>query len=144
MPNPKPKVQPGVDLELLDREHSTIHRQYIELDDAILHGHGSPRIVEAARTLAQYMLLHFVHEDRFQKKISLPVREDQRNAWKKNMTELLQIEAGLEQREVYAALRLRAFCKGWEFDHMYMECVEFDVAALAGLDPSTSIGLELH
>jgi hemerythrin-like metal-binding protein len=131
MQSRKQQVLPGVDLETLDREHSTIHRQYIELDDAILHGHGSPRIVEAARTLAQYMLLHFVHEDQFQKKISFPVLEDQRNAWKKNLTELLQIDAGLKRDEVYSALRLRAFCKNWIYEHLYVETVEFEMAALA-------------
>jgi hemerythrin len=122
---------PGGDLEILDKEHANIHRQYIELDDAILHGQGSPRILEAARTLVQFMLAHFAHEEQFQKMIALPVREDQLNAWKKNMAELLQIEAGLKQREVYAALRLRSFCKVWMHDHMQVEQLEFEFSALA-------------
>jgi hemerythrin len=123
---------PGVDLEILDKEHAKIHRQYIELDDAILYGQGSPRILEAARMLVQSMQLHFAHEAQFQKNIAFPVREDQRNAWKKHIAELLQIDAGLRQEEVYAALRVRGFCKAWMHEHMYVEGVEFDLAALAG------------
>jgi hemerythrin len=109
----KLRQQPSDEAEMLDRERFTIERQYIELDDAILHGQGSPRILEAARTLLQYLLLHFTHEEQFRKQISFPVLEDPRAVWKKNMAELLQIEAGLRQGEVYAALRLRSFCKGW-------------------------------
>jgi hemerythrin len=124
---------PGVNLEILDEEHSNIQRQYIELDDAILHGQGSPRILEAARTLVQSMLLHLTHEEQFQKNIAFPVREDRRNTWgKENMAALLQIEAGLKQEEVYAALRLRGFCKGWMRQHRDVERVEFKIAALAG------------
>lgn len=121
----------GGDLESLDQEHSNIHRQYIELDDAILHGQGSPRILEAARMLVQFMLSHFTHEEQFQKKIAFPVRDDQRNAWKKNIADLLQIDAGLKQQEVYAALRLRGFCKMWMQEHMHVEQLEFEFAALA-------------
>ena len=77
------------------------------------------------------MLSHFTHEEQFQKKIAFPVREDQRNAWKKNMADLLQIDAGLKQEEVYAALRLRGFCKVWMHEHMHMEQLEFEFAALA-------------
>jgi len=49
-------------LEILDKEHAEIHRQYIELDDAILQGEGSARILEAAKELAQAMGMHFTHE----------------------------------------------------------------------------------
>ena len=59
------------------------------------------------------LLLHLDHEEQFRGQISFPVVDDRRAVWKKNMAELLQIEAGLKQREVYAALRLRSFCKGW-------------------------------
>jgi hemerythrin len=99
--------------EILDREHADIRRQYIELDDAILHGQGSTRILEAARTLVQYMLLYFSHEERFRKKFSLPAPEEERQAWKNSVAELLKIESGLRQLEVYAALRMRGFCRGW-------------------------------
>jgi hemerythrin len=124
---------PGSDLEILDREHANIHRQYIELDDAILQGQGSPRILEAARILVQFMLSHFAHEEQFHKKIAFLVREDQLNAWTKNMAELLQIDAGLKQEEVYAALRMRGFCKVWMHDHMHVEQLEFEFAAMAGI-----------
>jgi hemerythrin len=126
-------VTTGGDLEMLDKEHSNIHRQYIELDNAILHGEGSPRILEAARMLVQFMLSHFTHEEQFQKKIACPVRPDQLSAWKKNMAELLQIDAGLKQAEVYAALRLRGFCKMWMHEHLHVEPLEFEFAALAAV-----------
>ena len=126
-------LRPGATWRALIKEHSNIHRQYIELDDAILHGQGSPRILEAARMLVQFMLSHFTHEEQFQKKIAFPVREDQRNAWKKNMADLLQIDAGLKQQEVYAALRLRGFCKMWMHEHLHVEPLEFEFAALAAV-----------
>ena len=129
----KNNIASGGELEFLDKEHSDIHRQYIELDDAILHGQGSPRILEAARTLVQFMLSHFTHEEQFQKKIAFPIREDQRNTWKKDMADLLQIDAGLKQGEVYAALRLRGFCKVWMHEHMQVEQLEFEFAALAAV-----------
>ena len=99
--------------EMLDKERFGIERQYIELDDAILHGQGSVRILVAAQRLVQSLLLYFTHEEQFRRQISFPVLDDPHAAWKKNMAELLQIEAGLKQEEVYAALRLRSFCKGW-------------------------------
>ncbi len=99
--------------EMLERERFGIERLYIELDDAILHGEGSARILHAAQKLVESLLVHFTHEEQFRRQISFPVLDDPRAVWKKNMTELLQIEAGLTQKEVYAALRLRSFCKGW-------------------------------
>jgi hemerythrin len=131
MQSRKNKIRtPGADLENLDKEHSNILRQYLELDGAILHGQGSPRILEAAQTLVQFMLMHFSHEEQFQKRIAFSVREDQLNAWKKNMSELVQIDAGLKQEEVYAALRLRSFCKVWMHEHMHVEQLEFEFAVV--------------
>ena len=98
--------------EMLEKERLAIEREYLELDDAILHGQGSALILEAAQRLVQSLLLHLTHEEQLRTQISLAVPDDP-SAWKKNMAELLQIEAGLRQREVYAALRLRSFCKGW-------------------------------
>jgi hemerythrin len=101
------------DAEMLEKERFRIERQYIELDDVILHGQGSAQILEAAQTLIQSLQLHLTHEEQFRKQISFPVLDDPRAIWKKNMAELLQIESGLRLEEVYAALRLRSFCKGW-------------------------------
>ena len=103
----------NAEAELLERERFLIERQYIELDDAILHGQGSARIVGAARRLVQSLLQHLTHEEQSRRQISFPVLDDPHAVWKKNMAELLQIEVGLKQEEVYAALRLRSFCKGW-------------------------------
>ena len=99
--------------EMLEKERFGIERQYLELDDAILHGQGSARILEAAQRLVEGLLSYFTHEEQFRTQISFPVLDDPRAAWKNNMTELLQMEAGLRQGEVYSALRLRSFCKGW-------------------------------
>ncbi len=101
----------NAEAEMLEKERSGIEHQYIELDDAILHGHGTARILEAAQTLLQFLLSHLTHEEQLRKQISFP--DDPHATWKKHMAELLQIEAGLGQREVYAALRLRSFCRGW-------------------------------
>ncbi len=118
-------------LEILDKEHAAIHRQYIELDDAILQGEGSARILEAAKGLAQAMGMHFTHEAQFQEANSIPVFEKQNSARKAAMAEIMMIAQGLRQGEVYAALRLRGLCKGWMHEHMYVENVEFGIAALA-------------
>jgi hemerythrin-like metal-binding protein len=140
MQNRKKKfLTPGIDIDILDHEHSNIHRQYLELDDAILYGQGSPRILEAALALAQYMGMHFTHEEQFRKNIAFPARQNQRSAWKKNMAELLQIESGLKQQEVYAALRLRGFCKGWMQEHMDMEGAEFEIVGLTVIPEASRV-----
>ena len=105
--------QTDKEAEMLEKERFAIERRFIELDDAILHGQGSLRILEAAKTLVHFLQVHFTHEEQFRKQISFPVAEDPRAVWQKNMAELLQIEAGLRQGEVYSALRLRSFCRGW-------------------------------
>jgi hemerythrin len=115
---------------MLDRERFGIERQYMELDDAILHGQGSARILQAAQLLVQAMVQHFTHEEQFRRQISFPVFDDPRVVWKNNMSELLQIEAGLRQEEVYAALRLRSFCKGWiHLQKMWTSIFQPSVAA---------------
>ena len=45
------------------------------------------------------------------------------------MAEIMMIAQGLRQGEVYAALRLRGLCKVWMHEHMYVENVEFGIAA---------------
>ena len=132
MPSRKTKFQtPGAKPEILDKELSTIHRMYIELDDAILHGQGSPRILEAACALVEFMLWHFKREEQLQKKLSFSVRGEQRKAWRTCMAELVEIEAGLKQDEVYAALRSRAFCKAWIHGQIPADRAEFEIASLA-------------
>lgn len=118
-------------LTTLEQEHAAIRRQYLELDDSILHGDGSPRILEAAGSLAESMHQHLAHEELFQRELSLSLGAVQRRNALQTTTELLQIEQGLRDSEVYAALQLRGLCKRWMHDHMYMESVEFDVASIS-------------
>jgi hypothetical protein len=88
---------------MIDQEHSEILRRYIELDDAILHAHGSPQIIDAARRLVKMLLLHLSAQERSLEQSS-----------KKNLIpELQTLEAGLMHEEVYAALRVRGLCRRW-------------------------------
>ena len=103
----------SAEAEMLESERFGIERHYLELDDSILHGEGSARILDAAQKLVKLLLVHLTHEEQLRSQIAFPVLDDPRAEWKKNMSELLQIEAGLTQSEIYAALRLRSFCKGW-------------------------------
>ncbi len=119
----------GAELDILEEEHSHIHCGLAELDDVILRAQGSTRMIEAARELARLLLLHFTHEAQFLEKIPLPALEEQRRAGEKMIDEVLRIEAGLRLEEAYAALRLRGLCKGWMNEHMYMESLEFEIAA---------------
>ena len=98
---------------MLEMERFGIERDYIELDDAILHGQGSALILQAAQRLAGLLLVHLAHEEQYLRQSSFPVLDDPRAVWKRNMAELSQMEAGLREGEVYAALRMRSFCKGW-------------------------------
>ena len=123
---------PRNEAEMLDKERLRIERQFIELDDAILHGQGSPRILEAARILVAFLLAHLTHEEQFRKQIAFPVFEDPRAEWQKNMAELRQIEAGLREGEIYAALRLRSFCRGWmHMQRMWTSIFQPSVAPMA-------------
>jgi hemerythrin len=131
--------KPAAELETLAGEHSQIHRRYADLDDAILQGLGSKQIIESARELVRAMLLHFIHEEQFLEKITLSPPEEQRNAGKKVMAELLKIETGLMQEEVYAALRLRGLCRRWMREHLYVEGVEFEIAVLAANNEAAMI-----
>jgi hemerythrin-like metal-binding protein len=133
----------GDQLEILDKEHTEIHRQYIELDDAILQGEGSARILEAAAELAQTMGTHFTHEGQFQETNSIPVFEEQSSAGKTTMAEIMMIAQRLKQGEIYAALRLRGLCKGWMHEHMYFENVEFGIASLAFVNEPDGIRAQL-
>jgi len=119
---------PENELDSLSEEHVEIRRRHHELDEAILHGHGSPRIVDAAGSLVKAMLQHFTHEEQFQKNFPLRLGEAQRHAGINLMAELLRIEAGLKQAEVYAALRLRGICSRWMRGHLDMEGREFELA----------------
>jgi hypothetical protein len=57
-------------LLVLSGEHSEIRWRYAKLEEEILSGRGMPAIVEAAESLVQVILLHFIHEERFVEKVS--------------------------------------------------------------------------
>jgi hypothetical protein len=114
-------------VKMLEQERSWIQRQFLELDEAILQGQGSPRILEAARTLVPYLLLHFTHQEQFRKMIPPALVDERRTAWKKQMEELLQIDAALTDGEVYAALRLRSFCRAWMHPHLPLDEIELQL-----------------
>lgn len=132
----------GVELDILEEEHSHIHCRLAELDDVILQAQGSPRIIEAARELVWLLMLHFTHEAEFLEEIPLPALEEQRRAGKKMMDEVLRIEAELRVEEAHAALRLRGLCKGWMNEHMYMESLEFEIAAAARVGGNETGGMQ--
>jgi len=119
--------EPAVKLDRLASEHTQIHRRYLELDDAILQGFGSPRIIESARELVRAMLLHFIHEEQFLGTITFSALDAQRDAGKKAIAEVLKIEAALVKDDVHAALRLRVLCKRWIHEHMDVEGEEFRI-----------------
>lgn len=125
-------INARVELEMLEKEHAHIHCRLAELDEVILQAPGSPRIIEAARELAGLLLLHIAHETELLNTVPLAALGEQRRAGKKLMDEVLSIEAALSVEGAYAALRLRALCKRWISDHMYMERVEFEIAAALG------------
>jgi hypothetical protein len=121
------RPQPQRDeLNSLIEEHVAIRRRHHDLDEAILHGKGSPRILDAAGLLVQAMLHHFTHEEQLQKNFPQRLAEAQRLAGMNLMAELLRIEAGLKLAEVYAALRLRGICSRWMRGHLDMEGREFE------------------
>ena len=121
--------KPAVKLDSLASEHTQIHRRYLELDDAILQGFGSPRIIESARELIRAMLLHFIHEEQFLGTITFSSLDAQRDTGKKMMAEVLKIEAALVRDDVHAALRMRVLCKRWMREHMNGEGEEFKITA---------------
>jgi hypothetical protein len=121
---------PRLELEILADEHTAIRNHHQELDETILHAEGSPRILKAAGVLVQSMLQHFTHEEEFHKKIALRADTVQRTAGIDLTAELLRIEAGLQEGEVYAALRLRGLCKRWMRGHLEMENAEFEISPL--------------
>ena len=121
---------PRLELEILANEHSEIRCRHFELDEAILRGEGSPRILEAAGVLVRSMLQHFTHEEELRKKIPFPIGAAQNRAGIDLMAELLRIEVGLQQGEVYAALRLRGLCKRWMRGHIDLEKTEFEIGAI--------------
>jgi hemerythrin len=120
----------ALDLRILDEEHAEIRRRYTELEEAILRGRGLPRILEAADSLVQVMLLHFTHEEQFLVKLSLSSGLLHRDANIEVTAQLFGIEAGLEQGKAAAVFLLLRLGRFWMKEHMHREPVEFECETL--------------
>jgi hemerythrin len=114
------------DLRHLDEEHAEILRRYTGLEKAILCGRGWPRILEAADSLVQKMLLHLAHEKQFLVKLSLSSRlqAKHRKANTEVTTQLFGIDAGLEREETSAVFLLLRLGRVWMKEHMHLESIE--------------------
>jgi hemerythrin len=137
------RQKPAIELDILIGEHSQIHRRYADLDDAILQGFGSPRIIESARELVRAMLLHFIHEEQFLGALAFSSQEAQRDAGKKTMAEVLRIERGLIKDDVHSALRMRGLCKRWMYEHMNAEGEESEFTVMAASNEASRIPVEV-
>jgi hemerythrin len=121
----------ALDLGNLDGEHSEIRLRYRELESVILRGAASPRILGAANSLAQMMLLHFTHEDQFLEKLSASsFQKRHRDANVELTAQLFGIEAGLEQAKTAAVFQLLLLGRVWMKEHLGMETEEFECEAL--------------
>jgi hemerythrin len=118
------------DLGNLDQEHLEIRRRYLGLEETILRGLGLPRILEAAGSLVQMMLLHFTHEEQFLVKFST-LQNRQRDANIEITAQLFKIEIGLEQEKTSTVFQLLLLSRLWMKEHMDLESDEFECEALA-------------
>jgi len=114
------------DLRHLDEEHAEIRRRYTGLEKTILCGQGWPRILEAADSLVQKLLLHLAHEKQFLVKFSLSSRlqAKHRNANMEVTAQLFDIDAGLEKGTPAAVFLLLRLGRIWMKEHMHLACVE--------------------
>ncbi len=110
----------GVGRGLLKREHLEIQRSFVELDEALVWGHG-PTILLAAENLIQLMLLHFIHKAQLLEKCASDTLPERYKAEVKFLSGINEIDSGLKRQELSSALYLRSLCKEWIRDHMYDE-----------------------
>lgn len=119
------------DLRNLDGEHIEIRHRYTEIEKAIVCGRGLPRILEAADSLVQMMLLHFTHEERFLAKLSLSdIQKRHCDANIEVTAQLFGIGYGLEQEKISAVFQLLLLVKGWMREHINLESEEFECEGL--------------
>lgn len=111
--NPRPSLAPKA---ANARKYVAIQYRFLDLDNAILHADGSPRILEAARLLSEALRLQLQNEQPEEpaapEAIS-PRQMGNRWVWR----ELNWLDESLRYEEVDAALRLRALCKKWMREH---------------------------
>jgi len=121
------------DLRNLDREHAEIGRRYVGLEKVILRGGGMLRILAAADSLVQMMLLHFTHEEQFLLKLAVSrrIQEIQHDANVAVTAKLMSIEAELELGSTDGVLHLLRLGKDWMREHMNLEDEEFKRGELA-------------
>jgi hemerythrin len=119
-------IEPSAfDLRKLDEEHAEICRRYTGLEETILRGRGLPRILEAANSLVQMMLLHFTHEEQFLERLSLSSFQRQRDANIEITAQLFDIEVGLEHSRVASVFQSLLLGRVWIKEHMRLESEEF-------------------
>jgi hemerythrin len=120
------------DLRNLEDEHAEIRRRYSGLEKAILCGRGLPRILDAADSLVQMMLLHFTHEEQFLVKLPLSsnLPERHRNANIEVTAKLFSIEAGLKQGSAASVFHLLRLGRFWMNEHLHLENEEFECEGL--------------
>ena len=119
-------------LQSLNEEHAEISRRYTRLESTIRLGRTLGGIVEAANGLVQMVLLHFVHEEQFLEKLSLPSFPRQRDANIEITALLFDIETGLEQGKAGTLSLLLLLGKVWMKEHMQLECEQFVCEELTG------------
>jgi hemerythrin len=119
------------DLANLEEEHDEIRRRYAGLEKTILRGLGQARILEAANSLVEMMLLHFTHEDQFLVKPSFSkFQQRHRDANIEVTAQLFGIETGLAQGKIATVFQLLLLGRVWIKEHMHLEQDEFECETL--------------
>jgi hemerythrin len=116
----------AIDLRNLDEEHAEICRRYEGLEEVILRQgsmHSIHRILAAADSLAQMMLLHFTHEEQFLLKLPLSshLRKKLSDANMEVTDQLSGIKAELEQGKIAPVFQLLRLSKVWIKEHVHLE-----------------------
>jgi hemerythrin len=116
----------ALDVRNLDEEHTEIRGRYTGLEKAILRGREMPRILKAANSLVQMMLLHFTHEEQLLLKLSFSshLRKKLSEANMEVTDQLIGIKEGLEQGKTAAVFHLLRLGRFWMKEHMHLESVE--------------------
>jgi hypothetical protein len=106
------------------------------LEKTILRGLGLPRILEAANSVVQTMLLHFIHEEQFIGEFALSkFQQRQRDADIEVIAQLFAIEDGIEQAKAAAVFQLLLLGRVWIKEHMHLESGEFECESLKEESP---------
>ena len=123
-------------LNRLNREHSRIQKGFAELDESIAKGRPLEETLATAEVLSALMLTHFIHETQFLEKVSPIMLALHRKSEEELVGKIAEVNHGLQERELNAAIQLRGLWKDWLRDHIYGmgQAVEFLL-----LDPVESV-----